>query len=104
MLSKYVPPLKLKHGLTFPMLLDPQHKVAAQFGLAISLPESLRQLYRSFGIDLPRYNGDDSWQLPMPARYLLDQKGVIRDAAVSIDYTDRPDIETTLAALKRLTG
>jgi peroxiredoxin len=83
-------------------LLDPHNKVAGQFGLAFTLPEELQKLYLSFGIDLPRYNGDDSWQLPMPARYLIDQKGVIRDAAVSVDYTDRPDIEKTLVALKGL--
>jgi peroxiredoxin len=86
------------------MLLDPHNQLAAQFGLVFTVPEALQQLYRSFGIDLPRYNGDDSWQLPLPARYLIDQKGVIRDVSISIDHTDRPDVEKTLAALKSLTG
>ena len=86
------------------MLLDPGNQVADQFGLVFTLPETLQQLYTSFGIDLSRYNGDDSWSLPMPARYLIDQKGIIRDASVSADYTVRPDIETTLAALKKMTG
>jgi peroxiredoxin len=104
MLPKYVLPLKNKLGLTFPMLLDPGNRVAEEFGLAFTFPETLQQLYLSFGIDLSRYNGDDSWRLPLPARYVIDQKGVIRDATVSVDYTDRPDIEKTLAALKELTG
>ena len=104
MLPKYVSPLKNKYELTFPMLLDPGNRVAELFGIAYQLPEALQQLYLSFGIDLPRYNGDDSWQLPLPARYLIDQKGVIRDAAVSVDYTDRPNVEKTLTALKGLLG
>jgi peroxiredoxin len=104
MLPKYVTPLKNKHGLTFPILLDPHNRVAELFGLAYTLTEEMQKLYLSFGIDLPRYNGDESWSLPLSARFLIDQKGVIRDAAVSVDYTDRPDIEKTLAALKTLFG
>ena len=104
MQAKYIAPLKNKHGLTFPMLLDPHNQVAEQFGLTITISEALQELYLSFGIDLPRYNGDDSWRLPMPARYLIDSKGIIRDAAVTVDHTERPDIETTMAALKKLTG
>lgn len=103
MLPKYVAPLKNRHNLTFPMLLDPGNRVAGMYGLTYTLPEELQQLYLSFGIDLPRYNGDESWQLPLPARFLIDQNGIIRDAAVSLDYTDRPDAETTLSALKDLT-
>ena len=104
MQAKYVQPLKLKHNLTFPMLLDPHNQVAEQFGLVYTLPAVLQQLYIGFGIDLPRYNDDDSWRLPMPARYLIDQKGIIRDVAVSVDHTDRPDVETTMEALRTLTG
>lgn len=104
MLAKYVHPLKLKLNLTFPMLLDPNNQVAEEFGLAFTISAALQELYRSFGIDLARYNGDDSWRLPMPARFLIDQKGIIRDAIVNVDHRDRPDIETTMAALKELTG
>ena len=86
------------------MLLDPNNQVAEKFGLAFTLPADLQELYRTFGIDLQRYNGDDSWRLPMPARFLIDQKGIIRDVVVNVDHRDRTDIETTMAALKELTG
>ncbi len=104
MQAKYVSPLKNKHNLTFPMLLDPYSRVAERFGLVYALPVALQQLYLGLGIDLPRYNDNDSWRLPMPARYLIDQKGVIRDVAVSIDHTVRSDVELTMVALKKLTG
>ena len=104
MQAKYVPPLKNKLSLTFPMLLDPGNQVAELFGLAMTVPSALQQLYLTFGLNLPRFNGDDSWRLPLPARYLIDQKGVIRGASVSIDHTERDDIETTLEELYQLTG
>ena len=104
MQAKYVPPLKSKYSLAFPMLLDPNNQVAERFGLAMTVPSALQELYKTMGLDLPRFNGDESWRLPMPARYLIDQKGIIREASVSVDHTERDDVEVTMAALKELTG
>ena len=95
-----------KHDLTFPQMLRarpwPWILFAAAFGLRYQLPPELQQLYAGFGLDLPRFNGDASWTLPIPARYVVDAEGVIRDVAVSADYRDRPDPEETLAILRRL--
>jgi peroxiredoxin len=49
-----------------------------------------------------RFNGDDSWTLPMPARFVIDQKGILRHADVNADYTVRPDPSETIAVLKNL--
>jgi peroxiredoxin len=54
--------------------------------------------------DLTEYNGDDSWTLPMPARYLIDSDGIVRWASVSPDYTRRPDPADTLEALEEMQG
>lgn len=89
-------------GLPFPLLSDEGNRVAARFGLVYAFPEDLRGLYRRFGIDLAAVNGDDSWTLPMPARYVIDGEGTIRYAAVDPDYTVRPEPEETLAALDAL--
>ena len=88
--------------LTFALLSDPGNQVAEQYGLVHRLPEDLKEVYLKFGIDLPRFNGDDSWQLPMPARYIIDGQGIIQYAQVNPDYTRRPEPEHTLAALKSL--
>jgi peroxiredoxin len=93
-----------KHNLDIPVLLDPGNKVAASFGLVVTLPPELREVYRSFGIDLERHNGDDSWSLPMPASYVIDRSGVIRSAEINVDHTNRPEPEETLQQLDRLTG
>ena len=90
--------------LTFEILTDRGNEVAARFGLRFSLPEYLRQIYRSFPLDLEKFNGDASWTLPMPARFVIDQTGIIRAADSDPDYTTRPEPSETLQALRALTG
>lgn len=91
-----------KLELDFPVLCDPGNLTAAEFQLTHTLSEELRQVYLHLGIDLPACNGDSSWVLPMPARYLVDAEGVIRAADISVDHTVRTDPAETLAALMRL--
>lgn len=55
-----------------------------------------------FKIDIPAYNGDDSWTLPMPARFIVDQQGVIRAADVNLDHTVRPEPAAALQVLNGL--
>jgi len=87
---------------TFDLLSDPGNQTASAYGLVYSLPEDLRKIYLQFGIDVPKHNGDDSWTLPLPARYIIDRKGIVRYAEVNVDYTVRPEPENTIAALKEL--
>ncbi len=87
---------------TFDLLSDPGNQTAKAYGLVYSMPQDLRKIYLQFGIDVPKHNGDDSWSLPMPARYIIDQTGIIRYAAVEPDHTVRPEPESTIAALKEL--
>jgi peroxiredoxin len=92
-----------ENKLTFPILSDPHNEVAAAFGLRFRLPDYLIDLYRNvFKNDLALINGDPSWTLPMPARFVLGQDGFILYAEVSPDYTRRPDPEELLPTLQRL--
>ncbi len=88
--------------LTFEILSDPGNEVAQRYGIKFQLPEDLREVYLKFNIDLPKYNGDDSWTLPLPARLIIDPKGIIRYAAINADYTVRPEPEETIVALKKI--
>ena len=90
--------------LTFEILSDPGNQVAQRYGLKFQLPEDLREVYLNFDIDLPKYNGDDSWTLPLPTSLIIDQNGIIQQAAINADYTVRPDPEETVAALKKFVG
>jgi peroxiredoxin len=90
-----------KH-LSFDLLSDPGNKVAKIYGLVYTFPEDLKKLYLNFGIDVAKHNGDDSWTLPMPARFIIDRNSVIRYAEVDPDYTIRPEPRHTIEALKSL--
>ena len=86
-------------GLDFEILQDRGNAVAETFGLRFELPEELRRIYQGFGIDLAAANGEPSWTLAMPARYIVDPDSRIRYARVHPDYTRRPEPSETLEAL-----
>jgi peroxiredoxin len=91
-----------QNNLSFPILSDHGGAVAAAFGLRFRLPDDLIALYQAFGNDLPLVNGEPSWTLPMPARYIIAPDGVIAYAEVNPDYTRRPDPAELLPTLQRL--
>lgn len=91
-----------KNGLEFEVLSDAGNRVARDYGLVMQVYEEMRPLYLQWGLDVPAYNGDDSWELPVPATYLIDSDGTVRAAAVDRDYTRRMEpsrIEASLVAL-----
>jgi len=101
-LEKYSKLMVKKNNLTFPLLRDEDNQVASQFGLAFQLPDDLAALYSKFGIDLARFNGNDPWSLPMPARFVLDQKGKVVSAEANPDYTRRPEPLEIVEVLKKM--
>ncbi len=91
-----------ENALSFPILSDHGNAVANAFGLRFRLPDELIAVYKGFGNDLAIGNGEDSWTLPMPARYVIGTDGVIAYAEVNPDYTRRPDPGELLPVLRRL--
>ncbi|MGA3103136.1 MAG: peroxiredoxin-like family protein [Terriglobales bacterium] len=89
-----------QHKLTFPVLVDAQNKIARKFGLAYRVPEEQQGLYRSTFVNLPHVNGDPSWELPIPATFILDRDGTILFASANEDYTDRPEPLRILSAVE----
>lgn len=84
----------------FDILADPGNAVAREFGLAYAFPEYLKAIFTDvFDNRLPEWNGDDSWELPVPVRYIVDRGGIVRYAVGDPDYTVRPEPQETLAAL-----
>lgn len=66
------------------------------------MPQYLRDVYRTFPLDLETFNDDASWTLPIPARFIIDREGIIRAAEPDPDYTTRPEPDDTLRALRTL--
>jgi peroxiredoxin len=86
------------------VLSDTGNATANLYGLAWTLPDVMRGMYEGWGIDLPAFNGEDSWRLPMPARYVVDQDRTIRYARVDPDYMIRPEPRETLEFVRELVG
>jgi peroxiredoxin len=91
-----------KNELAFEVLSDVGNRVARQFGIVFQLPLDLRPIYAGFGIDLPKANGDETFELPIPATYIIGTDRKIRKAFVDTDYTKRLDPEEIIAVLKRM--
>jgi peroxiredoxin len=88
--------------LPLEQLHDHGNEVARRYGLAFQLPEDLRDVYRWLKIDLAKAHGDDTWTLPMPARFVIDRAGVVRSADVDPDYRYRTEPADTVAVLNAL--
>jgi peroxiredoxin len=95
-------PLVEKHKITFDLLSDHGNEFAAKLGLRFKLPDDLQEVYRSFGNDLAVGNGEDSWTLPMPGRFVIDRAGIVRAADVDPDYRFRPEPQKTIEDVKAL--
>lgn len=105
-ISPELPDSSLSHaeklGLEFDVLSDVGNRVARDYGLVMTIHETLRPLYLEWGLDVPAANGDDSHELPVPATYVIDSNGVIRAACVDKDYTKRMEPDAIIAALQSI--
>ena len=91
-----------KEALTFEVLTDLHNEVARQFHLVFRLSEEVEALYTERGTDLAVFNGDDSWELPIPATYVIAPSGEIVFAFVDADYAKRVEPQEIIAVLEKL--
>jgi peroxiredoxin len=80
-----------QHKLRFPLLSDAGNKVARQFRLTYRVPDDQKAIYQRAFVNLPFVNGEDSWELPVPAIYVIDGDGTVLYASANEDYTERPE-------------
>jgi peroxiredoxin len=97
-----------QHHLQFPLLSDEGNRVARQFGLVYRVPEYQQEIYQRAFVNLPFVNGDSSWELPIPAVYVLGQQASADSSVLytspNPDYTERPEPDEILTFLSRLPG
>jgi peroxiredoxin len=91
-----------KNALTFDVLSDVCNEVARSYGLVYSLPEEIRAALRSNNKALPSINGDESWELPVPATYVIASDQRVALAYIEVDYRKRLEPEALLTCLKSL--
>jgi peroxiredoxin len=88
-----------QHKLAFPLLVDAHNQLARQFGLVYRVSDEQQGLYRSTFVNLPHVNGDDSWELPIPATFVISRDGTILFASANEDYMERPEPLEILSAV-----
>jgi len=91
-----------RHQMPIDILSDQGNRVAEQLGLVFTLPETLRSIYQKNGLDIPAYNGDETFKLPLPATYILDTDGKVLFDFVDADYTRRLEPAEIVARLAGL--
>lgn len=91
-----------KHALQYPVLSDTGNALARQLGIVFTLPENLRPIYQAFGIDLHAHNGDTSFELPVPATYVVSGEGLIVRSWINADYRERVEPSEVLATVQSL--
>ena len=88
-----------QHKLQFALLSDKGNQVARQFGLVYQVPDYQKEIYRSAFVNLPFINGDESWELPMPATFIIDSDATVLYRFVSPDFTERAEPSAILENL-----
>src|SRR2546428_7625878 len=79
-----------KLELTFALLSDMGNQVARQFGLVFTIDEAVRDAHKQVCADLPRFNGNESWELPMAGDLFVGQTGAVCPGLVHPDFYPRP--------------
>ncbi|MCT4791232.1 MULTISPECIES: peroxiredoxin-like family protein [Exiguobacterium] len=88
-----------KNDLAFQVLSDVENVVARQFDLVFNMPDYLIDVYKASGLDVARHNGNEDWQLPKPATFIIQPSGKISFADVPDDYTKRTDPSAVIKLL-----
>jgi len=93
---------KEKDELEFLVLSDEGGKVAQQFDVVFKMQDYLIDLYKQSGMDIPAYNGDETWDLPKPATFVIDQQRNIIFTHVDSDYRNRTEPSEVIKIVKSL--
>jgi len=91
-----------RHDIKFPVLSDIGNQVAEKYGLVFKMPENLIKIYKKFGLDVAKYNGNDKWEIPIPATFVIDKNMIIKYAFGKADYSKRAEPDEIIEVLKTL--
>ena len=92
-----------KAQLEFDVLSDVDQRVIRDYRVQFTLPADLQDVHLNvFDLDLRTQNADGSWNLPIPATFVIGTDGTIVVAGVEVDYRTRIEPAAILAALDDL--
>jgi peroxiredoxin len=99
--EQFAATFKTDAGLDYPVLSDVDNGYALSINLVFWVGAELEKLMEAGGRDLPRYQGNDAWFLPIPATFVLARDGTVQDRFIDPDYRRRMAVEDLLAALSK---
>jgi len=92
---------KSEGGMHYPVLTDVDNGYALSLNLAIWVGDEMQQILESSGRNLPQYQGNHAWVLPIPAIFVVGQDGIVTDRFIDPDYRKRMTLEDLLKALQK---
>jgi peroxiredoxin len=98
--EQFAAEMKRDAQATFPVLSDMDNGYAMSLNLAIWVGSEMEDYIRARGHELPRFQGNDSWTLPIPATFVIGSDGRIAARFVDPDYRKRAAIEDLTEAVK----
>ena len=97
--QEFAAAFRAQAGSPFPVLTDLDNGYALLLNLAIWIGPDLEHLLADLGRVLPDYQGNDAWMLPIPAVFVVDRGGIVRQRFMDPDFRRRVAIERLVAAL-----
>ena len=92
-----------KAQLDFDVLSDVDQAVIREYKVQFTAPADLQDVHvNAFDVDLRDHTANRSWQLPVPATFVIDRAGIVCAAHVSADYRTRMEPADIIAALNDL--
>jgi peroxiredoxin len=97
--QKFAAELKSQSNVPFPILTDMDNGYALSLNLAIWVGAEMQKMMED-RLDLPAFQGNSSWMLPIPATFVVGRDGLIRARFIDPDYRNRMLISDMLAAMQ----
>jgi peroxiredoxin len=90
------------NDLPFPVLSDIDLGYALSLGLIFWVGAEVQRLYQDVGVDLEKYHGNAAHFLPMAAKFIVGQDGLVKARQVNIEFRERMEPDAIVAALEKL--
>lgn len=100
--GRYTDTLSQRCQLSFPVLSDIDNGFGLNLGLTVALTPELRGYFYARNDDIGRFQGNDGWLLPVPATFVVDGDGIIRERFVDPEYRTRMDAQDALLQIEAI--
>jgi peroxiredoxin len=91
-----------RNDLPFPILSDVDLGYSLSLGLIFWVGAEIRRVYEEAGVELEKYHGNQGSFLPMAAKFIVGQDGLVKARQVNIEFRERMEPDAIVAVLRDL--